>query len=179
MSTHYVSVIGASRCSAKDEAHAEELGALLADRGFVVVCGGRDGIMEAVARGVSRRGGVTIGILPEEEPKVSQVGEHMDEGSLDDLVDRDYNIILGKELAASLGVVVGDKVTLLAPEVMMTPTGSMPQRKSCPPRTTGVPAARPVASAALAWTAPITVPLGCGSARRARSMPDACRSSSE
>jgi lipoprotein-releasing system permease protein len=69
------------------------------------------------------------GILPGEEPKVSQVGEHMDQGSLDDLGDRSYNIILGKELAASLGVVVGDKVTLLAPEVMMTPTGSMPRMK--------------------------------------------------
>jgi uncharacterized protein (TIGR00725 family) len=69
MSTHYVSVIGASRCSAKDEAHAEQLGALLADRGFVVVCGGRDGIMEAVARGVCRRGGVAIGILPDADRK--------------------------------------------------------------------------------------------------------------
>ncbi|MBF0255098.1 MAG: lipoprotein-releasing ABC transporter permease subunit [Gammaproteobacteria bacterium] len=69
------------------------------------------------------------GILPEEEPKVSDVGAHMDEGSLEDLSDRSYNIILGKELAASLGVVVGDKVTLVAPEVMMTPTGSMPRMK--------------------------------------------------
>lgn len=69
------------------------------------------------------------GILPEEEPKVSQVGEHMDQGLLSDLADRSYNIILGKELAASLGVMVGDKVTLLAPEVMMTPTGNMPRMK--------------------------------------------------
>ena len=65
MTTRYVSVIGASRPSAKDEAQAEELGMLLADNGFVVICGGRDGIMEAVARGARRAGGVAIGILPD------------------------------------------------------------------------------------------------------------------
>jgi uncharacterized protein (TIGR00725 family) len=61
----YVSVIGASRASAGLAARAEELGELLAERGLVVVCGGREGVMEAVARGVRRRGGVSIGILPE------------------------------------------------------------------------------------------------------------------
>jgi uncharacterized protein (TIGR00725 family) len=63
--TRYVSVIGASRASAEITAKAEELGELLAERGLVVVCGGREGVMEAVARGVRRRGGVSIGILPE------------------------------------------------------------------------------------------------------------------
>jgi hypothetical protein len=64
--TRYVSVIGASRASAELAAKAEELGELLAQRGLVVVCGGRDGVMEAIARGVKRAGGVSIGILPEE-----------------------------------------------------------------------------------------------------------------
>jgi len=61
----YVSVIGASRASAELAAKAEELGELLAARGLIVVCGGREGVMEAVARGVKRGGGVSIGILPE------------------------------------------------------------------------------------------------------------------
>lgn len=69
------------------------------------------------------------GILPDEEPKVSDVGNHLDQGSLDDLTDRSYNIILGNELASNLGVVVGDRVTLVIPEVMMTPTGNMPRMK--------------------------------------------------
>jgi uncharacterized protein (TIGR00725 family) len=63
----YVSVIGASRASAELAAMAEELGELLAARGLVVVCGGRDGVMEAVARGVKRGGGVSLGILPEDD----------------------------------------------------------------------------------------------------------------
>ena len=61
----YVSVVGASRATPELAAKAEELGELLAERGFIVVCGGRDGVMAAVARGVKRKGGVTIGILPE------------------------------------------------------------------------------------------------------------------
>lgn len=69
VTSRYVSVIGASRCSNRDAALAEELGRLLAGRGFVVVCGGRDGIMEAVARGAKAAGGVTIGILPEADRK--------------------------------------------------------------------------------------------------------------
>jgi uncharacterized protein (TIGR00725 family) len=60
-----VSVIGASRATPELAAKAEQLGELLAARGLVVVCGGRDGVMAAVARGVKRGGGVTIGILPE------------------------------------------------------------------------------------------------------------------
>jgi len=61
----YVSVIGASVASPELAAKAEELGALLADAGCVVVCGGRGGVMAAVARGVKAKGGVSIGILPE------------------------------------------------------------------------------------------------------------------
>ena len=61
----YVSVIGASQATPELAAKAERLGELLAERGCVVVCGGRDGVMAAVARGVKRMGGVTIGILPE------------------------------------------------------------------------------------------------------------------
>ena len=63
----YVSVCGASLASPELIAQAEELGELLAERGCVVVCGGREGVMEAVARGVKEKGGVCIGILPDAE----------------------------------------------------------------------------------------------------------------
>ena len=61
----YISVIGASRATPELAAKAEELGELLAERGCIVVCGGGSGVMEAVARGVRKKGGVSIGILPE------------------------------------------------------------------------------------------------------------------
>jgi len=65
----YVSVIGASRATPEVAARAEELGELLAERGFFVVCGGGRGVMEAVARGAKKKGGVSIGILPEADPR--------------------------------------------------------------------------------------------------------------
>ncbi len=65
MTPTYVSVIGASDASPELASKAEELGRLLAERACVVVCGGREGVMAAVARGVKHGGGVSIGILPE------------------------------------------------------------------------------------------------------------------
>jgi uncharacterized protein (TIGR00725 family) len=56
-----VSVIGSG---AENEARAEEVGRLLAERGCTVVCGGRGEVMAAAARGAKGAGGTTIGILP-------------------------------------------------------------------------------------------------------------------
>lgn len=61
----YVSVIGASQATPGLEREAEEVGRLLAGLGCVVVCGGKEGVMAAVARGVAAAGGVSIGILPD------------------------------------------------------------------------------------------------------------------
>lgn len=47
---------------------AEEVGALLADRGAIVVCGGLGGVMAAVARGVREHDGTTIALLPGDDP---------------------------------------------------------------------------------------------------------------
>ncbi len=45
---------------------AEDVGALLAQLGIVVVTGGRGGAMEAACRGARRAGGTAVGILPGE-----------------------------------------------------------------------------------------------------------------
>ncbi len=43
-------------------------GELLAGLGLTVICGGRQGVMEAVCRGVERAGGLSVGLLPEGDP---------------------------------------------------------------------------------------------------------------
>ena len=43
---------------------AEELGREIARRGAVVICGGRGGVMKAVAKGAVEERGITVGILP-------------------------------------------------------------------------------------------------------------------
>lgn len=69
------------------------------------------------------------GILPEQEGSVSEVGQNMKEGKLSDLIPGQYNIILGAELANYLGVFVGDKITVISPQVNSTPAGVMPRMR--------------------------------------------------
>ncbi|HHZ88935.1 MAG TPA: lipoprotein-releasing ABC transporter permease subunit [Chromatiaceae bacterium] len=69
------------------------------------------------------------GILPDQEPKVSQLGASMLTGSLRDLTDRGYGIILGSELARAIGVYPGDKVTVITPQAAATPAGVVPRLK--------------------------------------------------
>jgi uncharacterized protein (TIGR00725 family) len=47
---------------------AHEVGALLAQRGIVVVTGGLGGVMAAAARGAREAGGLVIGLLPGDDP---------------------------------------------------------------------------------------------------------------
>ena len=95
----YVSVIGASAASPPLTALAEGLGELLAARGLIVVCGGRGGVMEAVALGVKRGGGVCIGILPEED-------RHLASAHLS------YSVCTGVGHARNLAVVASGDVVI-------------------------------------------------------------------
>ncbi len=70
------------------------------------------------------------GIFPEQEPAVSDVGQHMlRNSSLKELKAGEYNIILGQELANVLGVGIGEKVTVVTPQASITPVGTMPRLK--------------------------------------------------
>lgn len=74
-------------------------------------------------------GTVVRGILPEEEPKVSAVADSMKEGEFKDLKAGEFGIILGSELAESLGVIVGNKITLVIPQASVTVAGVIPRLK--------------------------------------------------
>jgi lipoprotein-releasing system permease protein len=80
--------------------------------------------------GQSVRGALVRGILPDQEDKVADFRPHMKSGKLDSLTPDSFNIILGSELARALGVFVGDKVTLIAPQGSVTPAGVVPRLKS-------------------------------------------------
>lgn len=82
-----------------------------------------------LANGPNVGGAVLRGILPEYEPKVSDVGEHMKYGVMADLAPGKYRIIIGKELANLLNVSPGDKVTVVTPQTTITPAGTMPRFK--------------------------------------------------
>ncbi|GLU31497.1 lipoprotein-releasing ABC transporter permease subunit [Trinickia caryophylli] len=69
------------------------------------------------------------GVEPSLEPQVSDIGKEMKAGRLTDLVPGQFNIVLGADLADALGVAVGDRITLVAPEGSMTPAGMLPRLK--------------------------------------------------
>lgn len=74
-------------------------------------------------------GTLLSGILPGEEPKVSEIAGKMTQGKLTDLVPGEYNILLGDELANYLGVLTGDKITVISPQINSTPAGVLPRMR--------------------------------------------------
>ncbi len=60
----YVAVVGPADATDEDAATAYAVGAALAARNVVVLCGGLGGVMAATAAGVRSAGGVCVGLLP-------------------------------------------------------------------------------------------------------------------
>ena len=82
-----------------------------------------------LSNGQAVQGAIIRAVLPGDEAKVSDLAGHMREGQLADLKSGEFGIVLGAELAQSLGVVLGDKVVLMAPQGQFTPTGVVPRIK--------------------------------------------------
>jgi lipoprotein-releasing system permease protein len=81
---------------------------------------------EKKAHGVFLRG-----IMPEMEMKTTEISRYIKEGNLKDLAPEDGipGIILGKELASSIGAFKGDIVTVLSPVGEIGPLGMLPKVK--------------------------------------------------
>jgi lipoprotein-releasing system permease protein len=75
------------------------------------------------------RGMMVRGILPSAEDKVADFARHMKSGTLTQLIPGEFGIVLGSELARALRVRAGDKVTLLAPQGLVTPAAILPRVK--------------------------------------------------
>lgn len=75
------------------------------------------------------QGTIVRGVLPEYEKKVSELSSAMKIGQLQQLKAGEFGIILGADLAQNLGVVVGDKITVMAPQSQVTPAGMVPRIK--------------------------------------------------
>jgi lipoprotein-releasing system permease protein len=70
------------------------------------------------------------GIVPAQERTVTELGEQVEQGSLDILAGGGEGmapILLGRDLANALGVGVGDVVTVTSPEGRLSPMGVLPR----------------------------------------------------
>jgi lipoprotein-releasing system permease protein len=79
------------------------------------------------AQGDIVRGALVRGVDPALEPEVSDIARKTAGGDVSLLVDGQFNVILGIELARALRVTVGDKVTLISPQGTVTPAGVVPR----------------------------------------------------
>ena len=82
-----------------------------------------------LSAGQAVRGAIVRGILPDEEERVAEFGRHMRAGSLGALRPGEFGVVLGADLARSLGVLPGDKIAVIAPQGLVTPAGVIPRLK--------------------------------------------------
>ena len=75
------------------------------------------------------RGVAIHGVLPPREAQVSEIGQYLVEGSLEDLQEGQYGMLLGRGLARALGATVGSKVAVIAPQATASPAGILPRMR--------------------------------------------------
>ncbi|MDP3822809.1 MAG: lipoprotein-releasing ABC transporter permease subunit [Burkholderiales bacterium] len=82
-----------------------------------------------IARGDELRGAIVRGISPNDEATITDIAAQLKDTVLARLVPGDWGVVLGIELARTLGVRQGDKVTVMAPGGQVTPAGVVPRLK--------------------------------------------------
>jgi lipoprotein-releasing system permease protein len=81
-----------------------------------------------IARGEDMRGVMVRGIDPMQEAQVTPLAAQI-QPVLNELKSGQWGVVLGMELARSLGVQVGNTITLVAPSGQVTPAGVVPRLK--------------------------------------------------
>src|SRR5215471_5170436 len=74
------------------------------------------------------KGVMMKGTIPEMETRMSALSDNMVEGSLKDF--HDDSVIIGKELAKTLGTFKGDRVRVIAAETRLSPLGEVPRSRA-------------------------------------------------
>src|SRR5260221_4192360 len=72
---------------------------------------------------------IVRGLLPECENMVTDRWRLMRSGTIADLRPGVFGVVLGVDLARSLGLLKGDKVAVIAPQGLVTPAGVIPRLK--------------------------------------------------
>lgn len=82
-----------------------------------------------LVRGQALRGVQVRGIDPQVEGKVSDIPKQMVAGRLDALKPGSFGIVMGRDLAADMGLNVGDTLLMLAPQASISPAGFAPRMR--------------------------------------------------
>lgn len=82
-----------------------------------------------LVHGQAASGVLVRGILPAEEPQVSDLDKRMINGRLEDLRPDEFGIVLGQALAWRLGATPGSRVSLVIPQALVTAVGVLPRTR--------------------------------------------------
>jgi lipoprotein-releasing system permease protein len=74
------------------------------------------------------KGVILKGIIPEMESRASSLSANIVQGSLNNF--NDESIVIGQEIANSMGTFVGDRLQVMSPELTVTPFGGIPKRRT-------------------------------------------------
>ncbi|MDP1691401.1 MAG: lipoprotein-releasing ABC transporter permease subunit [Burkholderiaceae bacterium] len=108
--------------AAADQARAAVPGQVLGAAPFVSA-------QVLLARGDAMRGALLRGISPADEAGVTPLAAQLQGSTFAKLRPGEWNVVLGIELARSLGVREGDKITVVTPGGQVTPAGTQPRLK--------------------------------------------------
>jgi uncharacterized protein (TIGR00725 family) len=73
-----IGVMGPAACDPATAEMARAIGRGIAERGAVLLCGGRGGVMEAAAQGAREAGGTTVGVLPGANAEETPPNRHIE-----------------------------------------------------------------------------------------------------
>ncbi len=107
----------------------EEVGAMAKENRAVTGVAPFVAAQAMIVRGEALSGVQVRGIDPALEPAVSDVSGQMISGSVDALTPGSFSIVLGNQLASTLGVGAGDTVLVLAPQGSISPAGFTPRMR--------------------------------------------------
>ncbi len=87
--------------------------------------------LQTVVQSPSALQGVLLrGISPEQYTNRALTTEYIEQGSLTDLVERGYGVVIGQELARTLSVSINDKLRVIVPgQLLHTPLGTLPKQR--------------------------------------------------
>lgn len=83
-----------------------------------------------IMQGAQFAGVTLMGILPSEERTVSHLNQYLLAGHLASLTPGAYHVIIGKTLAQTLNLTMGDSITVLTPQATITLVGALPRYKT-------------------------------------------------
>lgn len=101
-----IGVMGAGFATPKDRELAYQLGKSIAENGWILLTGGRTGVMDAASRGAKAGGGLTVGILPNKD--TVDMSEAVDIAIVTDLGNARNNInVLSSDVVIACGIGLG------------------------------------------------------------------------